>query len=203
MCAPLTNGSKWSADDHEQLKKLLLQYGYARWKQIQRSSLSIGGKLENKPLPEIKAYANSFLRALGLSLPEDETNLKIFLQKLIEENQMEYQEYMPNLKEWDQHIMLPQRSVQYTKRLQLLFRVKNLIRKYREDSLKNMNPPDRRKINWDGLLNFIPLGLLFGQRPAVWWAKKNDIDLLLGVYKYGYANYVSIRNAREYCFAEL
>lgn len=47
---PLTNGSKWSADDHEQLKKLLLQYGYSRWKQIQRSSLSIGGKLENKPL---------------------------------------------------------------------------------------------------------------------------------------------------------
>ena len=43
------------------------------------------------------------------------------------------------------------------------------------------------KINWDGLLNFIPLGLLFGQRPAVWWAKKHDIDLLLGIFKYGYA----------------
>ena len=99
--------------------------------------------------------------------------------------------------------MLPQRSIQYTKRLQLLYRVKNLIHKYREDSLRNMSPPDRRKINWDGLLNFIPLGLLFGQRPAIWWGKKNDIDLLLGVYKYGYANYVSIRNAREYCFAEL
>ena len=51
VSSPLTNGSKWSADDHEQLKKLLLQYGYGRWKQIQRSSLSIGGKLENKPLP--------------------------------------------------------------------------------------------------------------------------------------------------------
>lgn len=34
--------------------------------------------------------------------------------------------------------MLPQRSIQYTKRLQLLQRVKNLIRKYREDSMKNM-----------------------------------------------------------------
>jgi hypothetical protein len=45
VSAPVTNGSKWSADDHEQLKKLLLQYGYGRWKQIQRSSLSIGGKL--------------------------------------------------------------------------------------------------------------------------------------------------------------
>lgn len=42
-------------------------------------------------MPEIKAYANSFLRALALSLPEDETNLKIFLQKRIEENNAEYQ----------------------------------------------------------------------------------------------------------------
>lgn len=45
------NGSRWSVDDHEQLKKLLLQYGYSRWKQIQRSSSNIGGKLDNKPLP--------------------------------------------------------------------------------------------------------------------------------------------------------
>lgn len=47
---PAASGSKWSTDDHEQLKKLLLQYGYGRWKQIQRSSVSIGSKLESKPL---------------------------------------------------------------------------------------------------------------------------------------------------------
>ena len=64
------NGSKWSNDDHEQLKKLLLQFGYSRWKQIHRFSASIGSKLSDKSLPETKAYASSFLRALGLSLPE-------------------------------------------------------------------------------------------------------------------------------------
>ncbi len=122
--------------------------------------------------------------------------MKTFLQKLIDEDQKEFDEYQPSVKEWENHIMLPQRSIQYTKRIQLLQRVKNLIRKYREDSMKNMQIPDRRKINWDGLLNFIPLGLLFGQRPAVWWAKKNDVDLLLGIYKYGYANYVTIRSAK-------
>jgi len=47
----ISNGSKWSTDDHEQLKKLLLQFGYSRWKQIQRSAASIGIKLDNKPLP--------------------------------------------------------------------------------------------------------------------------------------------------------
>ena len=99
--------------------------------------------------------------------------------------------------------MFPQRSIQYTKRLQLLNRVKTLIRKYREDAMRNMVVKDRRKskkliyiVNWDGLLNFIPSPLLFGQRPVQWWARKHDVDLLLGVYKYGYANYVSIRSAK-------
>lgn len=42
-------GTKWSNDDHEQLKRLLLLYGYDRWKQIQRSSSTMGGKLDTKP----------------------------------------------------------------------------------------------------------------------------------------------------------
>ena len=52
-------------------------------------------------------------------------------------------------------------------------------------------------------MNFSPNPLLDGQRPAIWWVKKHDIDLILGVYKYGYANYSAIKAAREYCFAEL
>lgn len=51
------------------MKKLLLQYGYGRWKQIQRSSLAIGSRLGDKPLPEVKAYSNGFLRALAYSIP--------------------------------------------------------------------------------------------------------------------------------------
>lgn len=66
-----SSSTKWSNDDHEQLKKLLLLYGYDRWKQIQRSSGTMGGKLDTKPLAEVKGYANSYLRALGLALPED------------------------------------------------------------------------------------------------------------------------------------
>lgn len=62
--------NKWSADDREQLKKLILQYGYGRWKQLQRSSTQIGGKLETKNYLEIKAFANSFIRSLGQALPE-------------------------------------------------------------------------------------------------------------------------------------
>ncbi len=78
-------GQKWSNDDREQLKKFLLQYGYGRWRQIMRSSTTIGGKLELKSKPEIRAYGNSFIRTLEECLPEEETDLKLFLLNVIEE----------------------------------------------------------------------------------------------------------------------
>jgi len=129
--------------------------------------------------------------------------LNLFLQNLIEESPEDL--YVPpNQKDWDQQILLSQRSVQYTKRLQLLNRVKTLVKKFKEEATKN--PPEgseKTRVNWETLLNFIPNPLLYGQRPAIWWVKKHDIDLILGVYKYGYANYSAIKAAREYCFAEL
>ena len=66
-----------------------------------------------------------------------------------------------------------------------------------------MGEQDKEKINWDSLLNFLPNSDLYGQRPSVWWTKKHDTDLLLGVYKYGYANYSTIKNAPEFGFYEL
>jgi hypothetical protein len=45
----------------------------------------------------------------------------------------------------------------------------------------------------ENLLNFLPVGLFYGQRPSVWWTLRHDIDLLIGTYKYGYANYQSMR----------
>lgn len=78
-----------------------------------------------------------------------------------------------------------------------------LIKKYKDDQLKGIVDKDKEKINWEGLLNFLPNSLLYGQRPSVWWTKKHDTDLLRGVYKYGYANYSTIRHAKEYCFSEL
>ena len=75
-----------------------------------------------------------------------------------------------------------------------------MVRKYKEEALKTTLRGVR--VNWEGLLNFIPTNYLFGQRPSNWWTKKHDVDLILGVYKYGYANYSVIKSAREYCFAE-
>lgn len=85
--------------------------------------------------------------------------------------------------------------MQYSKRLQLLHRVRTLIKRYQAEEFRNQGHNDKTKVNYESLLNFIPMASLFGQRPAVWWSKHHDIDLILGVYKYGYANYEIIKSA--------
>ena len=54
----------------------------------------------------------------------------------------------------------------------------------------------------NNLLNFLPTAVFYGQRPSVWWSLRHDIDLLIGTYKYGYANYSAMRTDRKLCFYE-
>jgi len=98
---------------------------------------------------------------------------------------------------------LKQRAVPWGKRIQLLYRIRILIKKFKEEALKNIPDGDKNKIVWDNMLNFLPDSMLYGQKPQVWWTKKHDIDLLRGIYKYGYANYQTIRNANEFSFRDL
>ncbi len=57
--------------------------------------------------------------------------------------------------------------------------------------------------NWDNLLNFLPNSVFYGQRPSVWWTKRHDIDLIVGTYKYGYANYQIMRSDTKLSFHKL
>lgn len=77
--------SKWSIDDKEQLKKFLLLNGYGRWRKIQDSSRSIGGKLCEKPVTELRAFSNSFLRAIAENLGPESQELKNHLHSIVEE----------------------------------------------------------------------------------------------------------------------
>ena len=52
----------------------------------------------------------------------------------------------------------------------------------------------------NNLLNFLPSTVFYGQRPSVWWTLRHDIDLLIGTYKYGYANYFAMRADRNLSF---
>ena len=41
-----------------------------------------------------------------------------------------------------------------------------------------------------------------GMRPATWWNRSHDVDLLVGTYKYGFANYVSIKEDQKTSWSE-
>lgn len=60
-----------------------------------------------------------------------------------------------------------------------------------------------RKENYDNLLNFLPSSVFYGQRPSLWWTKRHDIDLIVGTYKYGYANYQFMRTDPKLTFHKL
>lgn len=82
-------------------------------------------------------------------------------------------------------------------------RIRMFIKKFKEDQLERMGTRDKSLINWEQLLNFLPSQSMYSQRPAIWWTRKYDCDLLVGVYKYGYTNYNAIRQAPDLGFAEL
>jgi len=104
-------------------------------------------------------------------------------------------------KEWGE--LISQRTTPWAKRLHLLHKVKGLIETYKierkkylyEQSLEDQDPKVRQDfVYWDNLLSFLPSSVFYGQRPSVWWTLRHDIDLLYGTYKYGYANYLAMRN---------
>ena len=39
-----------------------------------------------------------------------------------------------------------------------------------------------------------------GRLPAVWWSRQCDVDLLIGMYKWGYNRFDDIKNDKELCF---
>lgn len=55
-------------------------------------------------------------------------------------------------------------------------------------------------LSMDNLMNILPAGVFYGQRPSNWWTLRHDIDLLYGTYKYGYATYTQMRMDKNLCF---
>ena len=110
-------------------------------------------------------------------------------------------------KDWGE--LISQRATPWAKRLQLLYRVQGLIKTFQSARAKYLAKPidldssaedqlKHRKMvleyqSCGNLLNFLPTAVFYGQRPSGWWTLRHDIDLLIGTYKYGYANYQAMR----------
>ena len=116
---------------------------------------------------EMKAFANDFLRTLFEFLQTDKSDLKYFLVSLIDEEPSDpFVQSSP--KEWGDQIN--QRAIPWAKRLQLLHKIKGLIKfyknerkKYLELSEELIDPVVKKDYeSWENLLYFLPSSVFYG-----------------------------------------
>ncbi|ORZ14695.1 SNF2 family N-terminal domain-domain-containing protein [Absidia repens] len=69
-------------------------------------------------------------------------------------------------------------------RIQMLHNIRDKILPKNWNDAKNMQVPE-----------------VTGAQPAKWWGKNEDRDLMLGICKHGYQQYLDIRNDPEFCFS--
>lgn len=196
---------EWTNIEKDNLKKNLLLYGYGRWTKIRRASKDHSGFLSNKKDNVLKAFANGFIRNINQYIPYVKNELKKHLSGMIDEDaDTPVIETNPN--DWGE--LIKQRAAPWGKRLQLLDRINNLVMSFKEEkkNYQSFDEVDKDKLitiafeRWDNLLNFLPAAAFYGQRPSAWWTRRHDIDLIIGTYKYGYANYTLMRTDKSLSF---
>ena len=202
---PRSLNEEWTNIEKDTLKKHLLLYGYGRWTKIRKSSKENSGFLVNKEDKLLRAFSNGFIRNIYQFIPYDKQELRKYLLNLIDEKDNPPQvDTSPN--DWGK--LIKQRSTPWGKRLQLLDRINFLIKNFHEerkkylemDLIKQDDAITGAYKRWDNLLNFLPVSAFYGQRPSAWWTRRHDIDLIIGTYKYGYANYTQMRNDPKLSF---
>ncbi len=131
--------------EKESLKKYLLQFGYGRWNKIRKYSQQTCKILKDKPDIEMKAFANDFLRTLYDQLineKNEKNELRGFIMNTIEE--LPEDPYVQsNTKDWGEQI--GQRAAPWTKRMQLLQRVKGLVKAYKSEKMKYLAKPESER----------------------------------------------------------
>lgn len=200
---------KWDFEEREHMKKFLLVFGYGRWDKIKEASKENSVHFDAKPTSglwnksdgEVKAFANAFMRAICDNFVFERYELKMFLLNVIDEKPSDM--YVPvNSKDWDLNL-IRQRANPWGKRIQLLYRVQAFIKNFDSYFLKKHDRKPEVVFEYHNLLNFLPTSHLQGQKPCVWWTRSHDIDLIVGTFRYGYANYQNMKNCDEFGFSDL
>lgn len=186
--------AKWSAEDREQLKKVLLSFGYGRWKKIQEMRLDFF-RHKSVERAEIQGFASSFIRCLIDNIEYEKRDLKKFLYEIVQDKSLPY--VLTTMKDWDM-TQIRQRASPWAKRIQLLYRLRQFIKRFKGECRSRNKPVD-----WNKCLSNIPQLALVGQKPSVWWTYKHDVDLILWTYNTGYANYQMMKTSPSCSLSEL
>ena len=180
-------------------------YGYWRWGKIKQIAKDQSSSIWDKSDQMLKAYSNGFIKNIIPYISYEKNELRKYLVTMIDEKSDEITvETNPN--DWGE--IIKQRATPWGKRLQLLDRINRLIDLFKEEKTKYEELPkekqDKLILNafqkWDNLLNFLPSTAFYGQRPSAWWTRRHDIDLIIGTFKYGYANYSQMRTDKSLSF---
>lgn len=183
-----------------------MMFGYGRWGKIKEAAkstiLQYNQKLDigfdNKPVSHLKAYANAFVRSVCENLTFDVKKLEPFLINLIDEN-VDDPVVAVNSKDWDINL-IRQRANLWAKRLRFLHRVKIFKECYDNYYLKKFGRIPSKIFEYSKMMNIIDTSMLLGQRPSIWWTRAHDIDLIVGTFKYGYAQYLDMREDKNLGF---
>lgn len=128
-------------------------------------------------------------------------HMQYFLLNLIQESDEDFV-YSVSSNDWDIN-QIRQRTNLNAKRIRFLYRVRKIVEIYDDYYFQKYGAKPTTIFEYHKMLNVIDTQMLLGQRPNVWWTRAHDIDLIVGTFKYGYADYNSMRNDQDFGFATL
>ena len=203
---------RWTSCERECLLKYLVTFGYDRWDAIKDNSDKL---LNDKKDLELKVFSLAFIKRIIELLPQhNKGELMGFLVDFIHDNENEDEPFIDHQSQ-DWGTLIKSRATAWGKRIRFLHKVKVIVEKFAKENkksndlrkaLNNDNLDTSQKehvnnhINWNNLLDFLPDSALCGDKPATWWTRSHDVDLLRGTYKHGYANYASMKQDKALSF---
>ncbi|CAO3697270.1 unnamed protein product [Rhizopus microsporus] len=188
----------WTLSEKTKYERKLMIYGYGPWKQMQ-------AHFPRRSEKDLKAATRSLMRKV---LPQIEGNSEED-KKLVEDIEM-------ILKNDAEDEVRGDHTVPYkgaTKKQIAEFRsfliqappeyIEHIERKGRNFLLRiQMLHMVRDRIvpkDWEEAKQ-LPIPKVSGSLPCDWWGEAEDRDLLLGICKHGYQQYLTMRKDKEFCF---
>ncbi|CAO3585468.1 unnamed protein product [Absidia cylindrospora] len=189
----------WSVSERTEYERKMMIFGYGAWQEMkvdfprrsEKDLKAVARTLMRYVLPSIDTRTDEDKRLvedIGLLLqsdaqddvPDDDTiPYKNASQKQIDE----FRSFIVDAP-WEYKEHMTRNGRDLLLRIQIIHAIRNLILPGDWNYAKDITFPQ-----------------VDVARPAIWWGANEDRDMMLGIRKHGYQQYLDIRNDRELCFA--